>query len=96
MEIEREIQKFVADNFLFSGGVFSYDNDTSFLREGIIDSLGVMELVGFLESRFGIRPAPQEITPANFDSVNALAQFVRNKMVPMSGGNFDASGHVSL
>ena len=97
MDIELEIQKFVADNFLFSDGVFNYDNDTSFLREGIIDSLGVMEVVSFLETKYGIRVAAQEITPANFDSVNALARYIRTKLSPIrSGGEFDASGHVSL
>jgi acyl carrier protein len=80
MEIETKIQRFVADNFLFSEGVFEYENDTSFLREGIIDSLGVMELVSFVESQYRIPVVPLDVTPENFDSVTKLANYIRSKL----------------
>lgn len=83
-EIELEIQKFVAENFLFSEGTYEYENNTSFLGEGIIDSLGVMELVSFVESRYGIRVAPQEVTPENFDSVTQLAGYINGKLMQMA------------
>jgi len=79
MQIESQIQRYVTDSFLFSDGPFTYDNDASFLQEGILDSVGVMELVGFVESNFGIRVAPNEVTPDHFDSVTKLSRFVRSK-----------------
>ncbi len=58
---------------------FTYADDASLLREGIIDSLGVVELVTFLQSRFGLKIEQSEVRPENFDSVAKLAAFVRRK-----------------
>jgi len=52
MDIEPRIKKFLTENLLFSDGKFDYSDDASLLQEGIIDSLGVMELVSFVESEF--------------------------------------------
>ena len=78
-EIEIVIQQFVAQNLLFSENGFPYGNEASFLQEGIIDSLGVMELVTFTGTAFGVAEDPQEITPENFDSVSRLAAYIRRK-----------------
>jgi acyl carrier protein len=80
MEIEAQIRKYVAQNLLFSDNGFEYDNDDSFLQEGIVDSVGVLELVLFVEETFGLTVDDQEITPDNFDSVNKLANYIRSKM----------------
>ena len=77
--IEQPIREFIAVNLLYTEG-FAYADDTSFLREGIIDSLGVVELVAFVQKQFGIVVTQNEVTPDNFDSVARLAAFVRNKL----------------
>ena len=43
-EIEAPIRNFIATNLLYSKDGFTYPDDASLLREGIIDSLGVVEL----------------------------------------------------
>jgi acyl carrier protein len=80
MEIEAQIRQYVAQNLLFSDNGFEYENDDSFLQEGIIDSVGVLELVLFVEETFGVNVNDQEITPDNFDSVNKLAGYIRSKV----------------
>jgi acyl carrier protein len=80
MEIESQIKLYIAQNLLFSGTNFNYPNDASFLEEGIVDSLGVMELVSFIEDRFGVKVDDYEITPDNFDSVDKLSAYVQRKM----------------
>lgn len=80
MEIENKIKAYIAQNLLFSGDEFKYSNDVSFLEEGIVDSLGVMELVSFVEDHFGVSVDDQEITPDNFDSVSKLAAYVQGKL----------------
>jgi acyl carrier protein len=79
MEIESKIRSYVAENLLFSDNGFPYDNDASFLQEGIVDSIGIMELVNYVESTFGITVEDHELTPDNLDSVERLANFVRSK-----------------
>ena len=79
MEIEQKIKTYIAQNLIFSGDEFKYPEDASFLEEGIVDSLGVMELVSFVEDQFGVGVDDQDITPENFDSVTKLAEYIRRK-----------------
>jgi acyl carrier protein len=76
---ESDIREFLSREILFFSGDFPYTNETSLLDEGIIDSVGVLELVAFLECRFGVSVAPAEATRDNFDSVRKLADYVDRK-----------------
>ena len=78
-QIESAIRDFIATSLLYSKDGFPYPDDASLLREGIIDSLGVAELVAFVQTRFGIGVEQQDVRPENFDSVTKLAGFVRRK-----------------
>jgi acyl carrier protein len=77
--IERDIREFVVDNFLFGDGD-DLTNTDSFLESGIIDSIGVLELVGFLESRYLLQVEDHEFVPANLDSVDRVVRFVTDKL----------------
>jgi acyl carrier protein len=79
MHIESKIKEYIATNLLFSPEGFNYPDNASFLKEGIIDSIGVMELVSFVQTTFKIDVDQAEVTPDNFDSVVRLAAFVRRK-----------------
>ena len=76
-----EIRRFIVENFLFgqSSGQYAFADDDSFLDRGIIDSTGILELVAFLEERYGIAIADEEMTIDNFDSVVRVARFVGMK-----------------
>jgi len=78
-DLEKAIREFIAANLLYSTEGFTYADDVSFLQEGIIDSLGVVELVAFVQKQFGVTAGQHEVTPDNFDSVAKLAAFVRSK-----------------
>ena len=77
--VQGEIRQFVVENFLFGQGAQLKD-DESFLDSGIIDSTGVLELVGFLEEHYGITIDNAELIPDNLDSVERVARFVQQKM----------------
>lgn len=72
------IRKFVIDNYLF-GEEGKLGNDDSFMETGIIDSTGILELVRFLESTYGIKVADEDLIPDNLDSINKILSFVRAK-----------------
>lgn len=82
--IAQQIREFVISNFLFGQNGDSLADDQSFLETGIIDSTGVLELIGFVEERFGVSVADHEIVPANLDSVNQLVGFIARK-APQTG-----------
>ena len=73
------IRDFISKNLLFSDTGFHFEDDASFLDEGIIDSLGIIELVTFVEKQFGVSVADHELVPDNFDSVRKLEAYIRHK-----------------
>lgn len=77
--VASRIRAFISRDLLFTPGAFPYGDDTSFLEEGIIDSLGVMELVGFVQKEFDILVDQDEILPDNFGSVASLTGYVMRK-----------------
>ena len=79
MSIEDQIKNYIASNILFSDNGFPYDDNVSFLEEGVIDSVGVLELVAFVEENFHIPVNDSDVTPDNFNSVNKLASYIRDK-----------------
>ena len=55
------------------------DSDTLLLENGVVDSIGVLELVGFLESEFGIAVTDEDLTADNFRTVAQIGAFVQVK-----------------
>lgn len=80
MNIKSEIRNFIVDNFLYGQDDNALGEDDSFLRTGIIDSTGVLELVSFVQEKFGITVGDEELLPDNFDSLNRLALFITKKI----------------
>jgi len=78
--LDQEIRDFVRENFLFGDESETLEDDTSFLEQGFIDSTGVLELVTFLEQRFGIEIADDELVPENLDSIRRVVAFVESKL----------------
>ncbi len=76
MEVRERVRRFIQDSFL----VDEVKDDESFLASGIIDSLGVMQLVTFVEHEFNVRIADSELVPDNFDSVERVSAFVERKL----------------
>jgi acyl carrier protein len=76
---ELEFRQFIVENFLFGKEDAPLGNDESLLDRGIIDSTGVLELVGFLEQKYHIAIQDDELVPENLDSINRLIAFVGRK-----------------
>jgi len=77
--IEEKVRAFIVANFLFGDSERLVADDASMLEHGIIDSTGILELVFFLESTYGIKVADAEMVPDNLDSVVRVARFVARK-----------------
>ena len=76
MEVKEQVRRYIIENFLF-GDDSPLENDSmSLLDGGIIDSVGVMELVAFLEQDFGLNVADEDLIPENLDSVSNLAAYI--------------------
>ena len=72
MPVRDQIRQFIRDSFL----VDDFEDDQSFLGTGIVDSLGIVQLVAFVESAFGLKVPDGDLLPENLDSVSRLAAYV--------------------
>jgi len=75
--ISQQITKFLVQQFPATKNIGDED---PLLKNGIIDSLGILEVVTFLEKEFGITVFDEELLPENFESVRTLSSFVQHKM----------------
>lgn len=75
-EIRDKVWAYIVENFLYMRPNLQVDPDDSLLRKGVFDSLGVMEVIGFVEETFGIAVAQEDVTEANFGTLNAIAAYV--------------------
>jgi acyl carrier protein len=54
-------------------------NEEPLLKNGLIDSLGILEVVTFVENEFSITVSDEDLLPENFGSVQSIAEFVQSK-----------------
>ncbi len=73
------IRTFIIDNFLFDDASQVLADDTSLINNGLVDSTGVLELVFFLETTFGIAIDDAEMVPDNLDSIGAMVRYIETK-----------------
>jgi acyl carrier protein len=76
--IRDEIRQFITEKFLFNSDDPPAD-DVSLLEMNIVDSVGILEIVSFLESHFQIKVEDDELTAANLDSINKITSFIEKK-----------------
>lgn len=76
MHTRERIRRFIQESFLID----DFADDESFLDNGIIDSLGLLQLVTFIESEFSVHVADKELVPDNFDSVENVSAFIHRKL----------------
>lgn len=78
-DIRTEVRGFIVESFLFGDDSQPLPDDISLIDNDLVDSTGVLELVGFIEERFGVAVDDAEIVPANLDSIERIAAFVTRK-----------------
>ena len=78
-DVRTDMRSYLQENFLYMHPNVELKDDDDFLALGIIDSLGFVELVEEVQSRYGLTIEDIEITEENFGSVNAIAEFVAAK-----------------
>lgn len=74
-DITTALKAFIANDLLYDPSL-DIDDHAELLLDGIIDSLGAIRLVGFIEDRWEIEVPPQAMTVDNFGSVDLIADYV--------------------
>ena len=82
MEVREQIREFLMNELKEQGFHEGIRDDESLLEAKIMDSLGILTTISFLEERFGILCSEDELDPKNFKSVIAISKFVEEKLDP--------------
>lgn len=79
-EIKSRVRAFVQENFLYAMPDFELGDDDRLLERGVIDSMGVAEMIAFVESEFGVITSDDEVSETNYGTLAAIARFVAAKL----------------
>jgi len=79
-DIAQAIRDYITANLLYMRPHYELSDTARLLEERVIDSIGVMEVITFLEERFGIVIRDDEVTEANLGSIAAMTRFVAAKL----------------
>jgi len=77
--VQGRIAEFVLDNLLFGDETRMPAGRQSLLDSGVIDSTGILELIEFLETEFGVHVEDDETVPENLDGIDRIAAYVERK-----------------
>jgi acyl carrier protein len=80
VEIKSEIRSFVASNYLPDAPADIIEDTMPLITSGIIDSIGMLGLVDFIESRYAIEFMPREIDVHTMDTVERIESLIRAKL----------------
>ena len=85
--IENDVRRFITENFPLGGSGFELKGSDSFLEVGVIDSVGVLELIEHLESTYDLQIPDADVLPENLDSIDAIARYVSLRLDAGDGSN---------
>ena len=79
MNTDEIIKKFIVEEIISDNENRDLNNTDSLIESSIIDSLGIQNLMLFLEKEFNIKVNDEEVLPENFENIEAISSFVNRK-----------------
>jgi acyl carrier protein len=80
-DFQKDIVCFIKENYIMGRNEVVLDPDVSLIESGIMDSTGVLELVEFLETTYGIRIEDEELMPENLETITNIVNFLQTKVL---------------
>ena len=77
--MEKLIEEYIAKEFLFDKPRVVLEGNL--VEEGVVDSLGIMVLISYVEKEFGAEIKPEDVVVENFETVAAIARLVSQRIV---------------
>ena len=80
MEFKEKLRNFILKELCQDGNIKSLQDDEQLIEKGIIDSLGIISLLAYLDENFGILLSEEELSPKNFATLQSISDMVAKKM----------------
>ncbi len=79
MQVEQRVRQYLVDSRKFYGSPETLTSDYRLIEKGVLDSVGIFEMLFFLESHYGVQIGDQDLIPDNFQTLRAIAKLVAAK-----------------
>jgi acyl carrier protein len=89
--VEQEIRAFLTENFSLGQGTTHIPSSQSLTERGFIDSVGIVEVLTFLETQYEIQINDDETVPENIDTIDNMVRFIDRKRAA-NGADVRAAG----
>jgi acyl carrier protein len=77
--LKEQLRQYILSEFLPGEKASNLHDDTPLRSSGILDSTAMLNLVSFVEERYGIEVEPHEAVVENFETIDAIAEFIASK-----------------
>ena len=77
--IVERARAYVLENFLYARTDVQLTDTDQLLERGIIDSMGVLELITFVQEEFSVQVSDSDVTEENFGTLNGIARYILSK-----------------
>jgi len=84
-DVQAPVKDFILENFLTGEDPRNLTADTELIRSGVLDSLATLELVTFLEDRFGIELGADDVGAEKLGTLESIERLVRSKQAALRG-----------
>lgn len=82
MQVTEILRSFIMNEIAAGQGLKDLDENLSLLETGILDSLGILKLVAFIETQFRLKVEDEEMIPENFETLSHISEMISHKGAP--------------
>ncbi|MFZ0275937.1 MAG: acyl carrier protein [Candidatus Sulfotelmatobacter sp.] len=94
MEIKSAVRQFIAENVLLAVHQTTIEDATPLVTGGLIDSIGMIGLVTFLEARFKVEFVPREINVHSLDTLEQIEELIQKKLAGQKADTADSGRQI--
>jgi acyl carrier protein len=80
MEIEETVKRFIISELMMGKRDEILENTFSLIENGVLDSLGIMRLIQFIEEDFSFSIEDEDILPENFENIESISHFIKRSL----------------
>ena len=81
MDIKQSLKSFITSELIQGNNNINLNDSQSLIEEGIIDSLGILKLMSFIEDTFSVKIKDADLTPENFSTPQSIADFITQRAI---------------
>lgn len=78
-DLKEDLREYILAQFLPGERAANLHDDTPLQTSGIVDSVGMLKMIGFIEKTYGIEVDAHDATPENFERIQDIAAFIESK-----------------